>query len=103
MYIHMYMTYTSMNVLLNINVWSVIWFSLLTFTVVKCRTLYVESMGRTIHNLFKCYCAQLSKLDLVLANKNDLIVVEEASLKSMFSQKVCGIYLSVVLPPSILS
>lgn len=52
------------------------------------RTLYVESMGRTILNVFKCYYSQLSKLDLVLASKQDLIVIEEASLKSVFTQKV---------------
>lgn len=52
------------------------------------RTVYVESMGRTLHNLFKCYYSQLLKLDFVMATKNDLIVVEEAALKSMFTNKV---------------
>ena len=50
--------------------------------------MYVESMGRTLQNLFKSYYAQLLKLDLVVAAKGDLIAVEEATLKSMFTQKV---------------
>jgi hypothetical protein len=52
------------------------------------RTLYIESMGRTLLNLFKSYCTQLLKLDIVIATKNDLIGVEEVMLKSVFSQKV---------------
>ena len=50
--------------------------------------LYVESMGRTLLNLFKSYYSQLAKLESVIATKNDLIAVEEATLKSLFSQKV---------------
>jgi hypothetical protein len=45
-------------------------------------------MGRTLLNLFKSYCTQLLKLDVVIATKNDLIGVEEVMLKSMFTQKV---------------
>ena len=45
-------------------------------------------MGKTLQNLFKSYCAQLLKLDLLMATKNDLIAVEEASLKSVFTSKV---------------
>lgn len=45
-------------------------------------------MGKTIHNLFKNYYLQLMKLELVVANKHDLIVVEEAAIKSLFTQKV---------------
>jgi Ni2+-binding GTPase involved in maturation of urease and hydrogenase len=50
--------------------------------------MYVESMGRTLLNLFKSYYAQLLKQDLVIATKGDLIAVEEATLKNMFTQKV---------------
>lgn len=50
--------------------------------------MYVESMGRTLQNLFKSYYAQLLKQDLVIATKGDLIAVEEATLKNMFTQKV---------------
>jgi hypothetical protein len=52
------------------------------------RSMYVESMGRTLQNLFKSYYAQLLKQDLVIATKGDLIAVEEATLKNMFTQKV---------------
>jgi hypothetical protein len=55
---------------------------------VSCRTIYMESMGKTLQNLFKSYCLQLLKLDLLMAGKNDLVAVEEAALKSMFTQKV---------------
>lgn len=47
--------------------------------------MYVESMGRTLQNLFKAYYSQLAKQDGVVAGKGDLVVVEEATLKSMFS------------------
>ncbi len=52
------------------------------------RTLYIESMGKTLQNLFKTYYSQLSKFELVMSSKNDLIAVEEANLKSIFTQKV---------------
>ena len=45
-------------------------------------------MGKTLQNLFKSYCSQLLKLDLLMAGKQDLIAVEEASLKSVFTSKV---------------
>ena len=48
----------------------------------------MESMGKTLQNLFKSYCSQLLKLDLLMAGKQDLIAVEEASLKSVFTSKV---------------
>jgi len=54
----------------------------------ELRTVYVECMGRTLQNLFKSYYAQLLKLDLVMATKTNLIAVEEATLKSMFTNKV---------------
>jgi hypothetical protein len=52
------------------------------------RLVYGESMGKTLQNLFKSYCSQLLKLDLTMATKNDLIAVEEAALKNVFTQKV---------------
>ena len=52
------------------------------------RTVYIESMSRTLFNLFKNYSSQLLKLDEVLADKHDLIGVEEAALRSMFTNKV---------------
>lgn len=52
------------------------------------RSMYVESMGRTLLNLFKSYYSQLAKQDSIVVSKNDLIAVEEATLKSLFVQKV---------------
>ena len=54
----------------------------------ELRALYIESMGRTLHNLFKAYYNQLLKLDLVMAGKGDLVAVDDAALKSVFTQKV---------------
>lgn len=54
----------------------------------ELRNLYIESMGRTLLSLFRSYSSQLLKLDVVVAGKNDLVAVEEAALKSVFSQKV---------------
>lgn len=48
----------------------------------------MESMGRTLLNLFRAYYAQLVKLEVVMAGKGDLIAVEEATLKSLFTNKV---------------
>ena len=45
-------------------------------------------MGKTLQNLFKTYYSQLIKLDIVLATKSDLIVIEETTLKSVFTSKV---------------
>lgn len=52
------------------------------------RSLYIESMGKTLQNLFKCYYTQLVKMEQVMASKGDLVAVEEATLKSIFTQKV---------------
>jgi vacuolar protein sorting-associated protein 52 len=54
----------------------------------ELRTIYVESMGRTLYNVFRHYYNQLIKFDLVVATKNDLVVVEEAALKSIFTNKM---------------
>lgn len=51
--------------------------------------MYVESMSKTLISLFKSYYTQLLKCEVVLGTKNDLIVAEEAALKSLFSTKVC--------------
>lgn len=52
------------------------------------RSLYVESMGRTVQNLFKSYYAQMLKLEVAAATKTDLLFVEEQTLRSLFTQKV---------------
>ena len=52
------------------------------------RSMYVEAMGRTLYSLFKNYLVQLLKLEAVVASKLDTIAVEDAALRSMFTQKV---------------
>jgi vacuolar protein sorting-associated protein 52 len=52
------------------------------------RTLYVDTMSRIVQNVFKNYYNQLLKLDIVVATKTDLLVVEESSIKSVFTQKI---------------
>lgn len=54
----------------------------------EIRSWYVETMGKTIFNLFKNYYAQLMKLEDVKADRNDLVAVEEAAVRSMFTNKV---------------
>eukprot|EP00611_Tribonema_gayanum_P019451 TRINITY_DN336_c0_g1_i1.p1 TRINITY_DN336_c0_g1~~TRINITY_DN336_c0_g1_i1.p1 ORF type:complete len:749 (+),score=271.71 TRINITY_DN336_c0_g1_i1:64-2247(+) len=57
-------------------------------TAEEVRNVYIESMGRTIYNLFRAYQAQLAKLELEIATKTDLIAVEEAAVRAMFTNKV---------------
>ena len=45
-------------------------------------------MSKTIFNLFKNYYSQLSKLELVVASKTDLVAIEETVLKANFTPKV---------------
>jgi len=52
------------------------------------RTIYVESMGKTVFHLFRNYLAQLLKLDASSATKTDTIAVEETTLKTMFTATV---------------
>lgn len=52
------------------------------------RVNYAETMGKTVFTLFRAYHAQLQKLVLEVANKNDLIAVEEGAVRGLFSTKV---------------
>jgi len=54
----------------------------------EVRLNYAETMGKTVFNLFRAYHAQLQKLVLEVANKNDLIAVEEGAVRGLFSSKV---------------
>ena len=54
----------------------------------ELRDVYVESMSRTVHSLFRTYHKQLLLLDMRLATRADLIAVEEAALRDTFSTKV---------------
>lgn len=42
----------------------------------EIRAVYIESMGRTISALFRAYHAQLVKLEIETANRQDLIAIE---------------------------
>ena len=54
----------------------------------EIRDVYVESMSKTLHTLFRTYHKQLLTLDMRLATRVDLIAVEEAALRDAFSTKV---------------
>lgn len=54
----------------------------------EVRLNYAETMGKTVFSLFRAYQAQLQKLVLEVANKNDLIAVEEGAVRGLFSSKV---------------
>ncbi|CAM9123350.1 unnamed protein product, partial [Sphacelaria rigidula] len=54
----------------------------------EIRAVYIESMGRTISALFRAYHAQLMKLELEMATRQDLIAVEEAAVRNLFTTKV---------------
>jgi len=54
----------------------------------EVRDVYVESMGKTLHALFRTYAAQLGLLDSRLCGRGDVIAVEESSLRDVFSSKV---------------
>ncbi len=49
---------------------------------------YVETMSRTLALCFRTYQAQLSRLDSQIASRNDLIAIEDATLRDVFSSKV---------------
>ena len=52
------------------------------------RSAYVDVMQKLVINLFKNYYACLLRMDILVATKNDLLVVEDASMKSIFTQKI---------------
>ena len=54
----------------------------------EVRNVYIESMGKTLQALFRTYGAQLARLDSRVATRNDLIAVDDATLRDTFSTKV---------------
>ena len=54
----------------------------------EIKALYENIMSRIVLNVFKNYYTQLLKLDMIVAGKTDLLVIEEATLKSVFTQKI---------------
>jgi len=55
---------------------------------IEIRDVYVETMSKTLHTLFRTYHKQLLTLDMRLATRVDLIAVEEGALRDAFSTKV---------------
>ena len=55
---------------------------------IELRDVYVESLSKTLHTLFRTYHKQLLTLDMRLATRVDLIAVEEGALRDAFSTKV---------------
>ncbi|CAM9116209.1 unnamed protein product [Discosporangium mesarthrocarpum] len=54
----------------------------------EIHAVYIESMGRTICALFRSYHTQLMKLELEMATRQDLIAIEEAAVRNLFSTRV---------------
>jgi len=54
----------------------------------EIKDIYVDSMGKTLGTLFRTYMAQLARLDSKIATRHDLIAVEDANLRDVFSTKV---------------
>ena len=52
------------------------------------RSAYVDIMQKLVITLFKNYYVCLLRMDILVATKNDLLVVEDASMKSIFTQKI---------------
>lgn len=54
----------------------------------ELKSIYIDSMNRTILNLFKNYSLQLSKLELSISSKTDTIAIEEAAMKAAMKANV---------------
>ena len=54
----------------------------------EIRNVYAESMSKTLQALFRTYAAQLSLLDNQIATRKDVLAVEDAALRDVFSSKV---------------
>lgn len=54
----------------------------------EVREFYVDSMSRALQMLFKAYDAELAAFDLEVANKHDLVAVDESAVRSTFTTKV---------------
>ena len=54
----------------------------------EVRSAYVDVMQKLVTTLFKNYYACLLRMDILVATKNDLLVVEDAGMKSIFTQKI---------------
>ena len=52
------------------------------------RNLYIDTMCKIVTNVFKNYYTQLVKMDVMVATKSDMLVIEESAIKSVFTQKI---------------
>lgn len=52
----------------------------------EVRNVYIESMGITLYALFRTYAAQLALLDNEIASRNDVIAVEDSSLRDVWTR-----------------
>lgn len=54
----------------------------------EVKDFYVDSMSKAHQALFRAYNAALVKFDLEVANKHDLVAVDESAVRSTFTTKV---------------
>lgn len=54
----------------------------------EVRGTYVEIMQKLVTNLFKHYYSALLKMEIVVATKTDVLVIADAPMKSLFTQKI---------------
>ena len=54
----------------------------------EVKDVYVESMGKTLHALFRTYAAQLMRLLDVIATRQDVLAMDEANLRDNFTNKI---------------
>lgn len=59
-----------------------------TVAAIEVRQAYGEATGKALHWLLKSYNDELAKHDLVLANKHDLVAVDEAAVRSGLTSRV---------------
>jgi hypothetical protein len=52
----------------------------------EVRNVYIESMSITLYALFRTYAAQLALLDNEIASRNDVIAVEDSSLRDVWTR-----------------
>ena len=54
----------------------------------EVRGSYVDIMQKLVTNLFKNYYAALLKMEIIVATKADVLVIADAPMKSLFTQKI---------------
>lgn len=54
----------------------------------EVRGTYVEIMQKLVSGLFKNYYSALLKMEIIVATKTDVLVIADAPMKSLFTQKI---------------